>query len=233
MGSARKYTRQPCLRVMLNASGAGNGYAMCFLKKRKTMPDNTPFLIIGLGNPGPRYNQNRHNVGFMVLNALAEDANIPVRRIEFRALVGKGTLENQPVVLAKPQTFMNDSGQAVTPLVRFYKVPLEKLLVVHDDLDLPFGTLRLRPSGGAGGQRGMASIIAGLNTQDFARLRVGIGRPPGRMDPRDYVLHDFEAEEVEILPEVLQRAGEAIRKFIMAGIEQAMNDFNGNVIDEA
>jgi PTH1 family peptidyl-tRNA hydrolase len=196
------------------------------------MTENTPYLIVGLGNPGPRYHDNRHNVGFMVVDALADDARIPIRRVEFRALVGRGTLEKELVILAKPQTFMNDSGQAVAPLMRFYKIPNDKLLVVHDDLDLPFGTLRLRPRGGAGGQRGMGSIMVKLDTQDFARLRVGIGRPPGRMDPRDYVLHDFDAEEEAILPEVLDHAVDAIRRFVAAGIEQAMNDFNGVVIEE-
>jgi peptidyl-tRNA hydrolase, PTH1 family len=196
------------------------------------MTESTPYLIAGLGNPGPRYHNNRHNVGFMVVDALADDARIPIRRFEFRALVGKGIVENEPAILAKPQTFMNDSGQAVAPLMHFYKIPNEKLLVVHDDLDLPFGTLRLRPQGGAGGQRGMGSIMSKLNTQDFARLRVGIGRPPGRMAPRDYVLHDFDSEEEQLLPEVLQNAVDAIRRFVADGIEKAMNDFNGRVIDE-
>jgi len=196
------------------------------------MTENAPYLIVGLGNPGPRYHNNRHNVGFMVIDALADDAGIPIRRVEFRALVGKGVFQREPVLLAKPQTFMNDSGQAVAPLVRFYKIPNEKLLVVHDDLDLPFGTLRLRPQGGAGGQRGMGSIIAKLDTKDFARLRVGIGRPPGRMAPRDYVLHDFDPKEEEILPEVLRNAVDAIHRFVADGIEKAMNDFNGQVIDE-
>lgn len=209
-----------------------NSKIRLFIAKKKFMTENTPYLIVGLGNPGPRYHNNRHNVGFMVLDALADDARIPIRRVEFRALVGKGTLENEPAILAKPQTFMNDSGQAVAPLMRFYKIPNDKLLVVHDDLDLPFGTLRLRPQGGAGGQRGMGSIMAKLDTQDFARLRVGIGRPPGRMPPRDYVLHDFDSDEEEILPEVLQSAVDAIRRFVADGIEQAMNDFNGRVIDE-
>ena len=194
--------------------------------------ENKPYLIVGLGNPGPRYHNNRHNVGFMIVDALGDDARIPIRRFEFRALVGKGTLEGKSAIRAKPQTFMNDSGQAVAPLMRFYKIPEDRLLVVHDDLDLPFGTLRLRPQGGAGGQRGMGSIMAKLNSQEFARLRVGIGRPPGRMDPRDYVLHDFDTEEEEMMPELLQRAVDAIRKFVSSGIEQAMNDFNGRVIDE-
>jgi PTH1 family peptidyl-tRNA hydrolase len=152
--------------------------------------------------------------------------------VEFRALVGKGEFSDERLILAKPQTFMNNSGQAVGALVRFYKIPVDHLLVVHDDLDLPFGTLRLRPRGGAGGQRGMASIMATLNTQDFARLRVGIGRPPGRMDPSDYVLHDFDPPEEEILPEVLASAVDATRMFLQDGIERAMNEFNGLVIDE-
>ncbi len=196
------------------------------------MIENTPYLIVGLGNPGPRYHNNRHNVGFMVVNALADTANIPIRRVEFHALVGKGDFADARLILAKPQTYMNNSGQAVATLVHFYKIPIERLLVVHDDLDLPFGTLRLRPQGSAGGQRGMGSIIAKLNTQEFARLRVGIGRPPGRMDPSDYVLHDFDPPEEEMLPEVLERAVKAIRMFIEEDINLAMNKFNGSVIDE-
>jgi PTH1 family peptidyl-tRNA hydrolase len=120
----------------------------------------------------------------------------------------------------------------VGALASFYKLPLDHLLVVHDDLDLPFGTLRLRPSGGTGGQKGMESIVVRLGTRDFPRLRVGIGRPPGRMDPRDYVLHDFDPPEQDILPEVLAKAVDAIRWFICEGIEAAMNEFNGSVIDE-
>jgi PTH1 family peptidyl-tRNA hydrolase len=196
------------------------------------MNENAPYIIVGLGNPGPRYHHNRHNVGFMIVDALADAANIPIRRVEFRALIGKGEFLDERLILAKPQTFMNNSGQAVGALVRFYKIPLNQLLVVHDDLDLPYGTLRLRPQGGAGGQRGMGSIMAKLNTQDFARLRVGIGRPPGRMDPSDYVLHDFDPPEEEMLPELLSSAVNAIRMFLQDGIERAMNKFNGQVIDE-
>ncbi len=197
------------------------------------MTEKTPYLIAGLGNPGPDYRQNRHNVGFMAINALAEEAKLPIRRVEHHALIGKGTFAGARLVIAKPQTFMNDSGKAVAALMRFYKIPLERLLVVHDDLDLPFGTLRLRPSGGTGGQRGMESIVAKLNTRDFARLRVGIGRPPGRMDPRDYVLHDFKPPEQEFLPAVLTTAVDAVRWFILEGINEAMNRFNGSAIDEA
>jgi PTH1 family peptidyl-tRNA hydrolase len=196
------------------------------------MNENTPYLIVGLGNPGPRYYHNRHNVGFMVIDALADTALISIRRVESRALVGKGDFANERLILAKPQTYMNHSGQAVGALVRFYKVPIKQLLVVHDDLDLPFGTLRLRPSGSAGGQHGMESIITKLGTQDFPRLRVGIGRPPGRLDPSDYVLHDFNANQEAVLPEILEGAVDAITMFIRNGIEQAMNEFNGRVVEE-
>ena len=194
--------------------------------------ENAPYLIAGLGNPGPQYRLNRHNAGFLVADTLAELAAIPLTRVKFRALMGKGRFAGAEVVIAKPQTFMNDSGQAVGALMRFFKIPTEHLLVVHDDLDLPFGTLRLRPSGGTGGQRGMESIVARLGTRDFARLRVGIGRPPGRMDPKDYVLHDFEAQEIEWLPGLRETAVEAIQMFIQEGIEKAMNTFNGKVFDE-
>jgi PTH1 family peptidyl-tRNA hydrolase len=196
------------------------------------MNDNKPYLIVGLGNPGPKYHNNRHNVGFMVADALGDRANIPIRRFEFRALIGKGDYAGARLILAKPQTYMNNSGQAVSALVNFYKIPTEKILVIHDDLDLPFGTLRMRPQGGTGGQRGLGSIIAKLNTQNFARLRVGISRPPGRMDPSDYVLHDFDPPEEEMLPEVLKTAVEAIKMFIIEDIEKAMSKFNGPVIDE-
>jgi len=195
------------------------------------MNDNQLFLIAGLGNPGPDYRHNRHNVGFMAVDALAAAQNIPIQRVELRALVGKGTFEGGRLILAKPQTYMNHSGRSVGPLMRYYKIPLEQLLVIHDDLDLPFGSLRLRPFGGTGGQKGMESIVKQLGTREFPRLRVGIGRPPGRMDPADYVLHDFDPQEAEFLPEVLSRAVDATRRFILDGIEAAMNTFNGSVID--
>ena len=190
------------------------------------------FLIAGLGNPGAQYRRNRHNVGFMVVDTLADVMGITLQRVEHRALVGKDHLADDRLILAKPQTYMNESGSAVAPLMRFYKIPLAQLLVVHDDLDLPFGTMRLRPGGGSGGQRGVESIVNKLSTRDFARLRIGIGRPPGRMDPKDYVLHDFDPPDLEYLPELLDRASAAIRCFIRDGIEQAMNEFNGSVIDE-
>ncbi len=183
-------------------------------------------MIIGLGNPGLRYARNRHNVGFQCVRRLAAVHGIPLERREKRALLGKGTLCGQPVLLALPQTFMNDSGSSVAPLVRFYHIDLPRLLVVYDDLDLPLGALRLRPAGGSGGHKGMRSIIQHLGSEAFPRLRIGIGRPPGRMDPADYVLQDFGPAEKPILEETLERAVAAIETWLSEGIEKAMDRYN-------
>jgi PTH1 family peptidyl-tRNA hydrolase len=143
-----------------------------------------------------------------------------------RAHVALGTFHGRRVILVRPQTFMNESDRAVVPLVRFYKVRLERLLVVYDDLDLPLGTVRLRPEGASGGHKGMHSIIAHLGTQEFPRLRIGIGRPPGRMDPAAYVLQDFSTDEEPLLEETLERAVAAIETWLCDGIEVAMNRYN-------
>ena len=186
-------------------------------------------LIVGLGNPGLAYRHNRHNVGFMVADALADKLEIPLKRVKFKAQIGNGKLGDIPVIIAKPLTFMNNSGEAVAPLVRYFKVPLERLLVIHDDMDLPLGTLRMRPSGGSAGHNGMLSIFDKLGTNAIPRLRVGIGRPPGRMDPADYVLQDFPRSEEELLSMVIAQACEAALAFITNGLEKAMNTYNGEV----
>jgi PTH1 family peptidyl-tRNA hydrolase len=186
-------------------------------------------LIVGLGNPGLAYRYNRHNVGFMVADALADKLEIPLKRVKFKAQIGNGKLGDIPVIIAKPLTFMNNSGEAVAPLVRYFKVPLERLLVIHDDMDLPLGTLRMRPSGGSAGHNGMLSIFDKLGTNAIPRLRVGIGRPPGRMDPADYVLQDFPRSEEELLSMVIAQACEAALAFITNGLEKAMNTYNGEV----
>jgi len=185
-----------------------------------------PYLIAGLGNPGPKYTANRHNIGFRCLERLAAAHDLAFDRRQKRARVALGTIQGRRVVLAKPQTFMNESGRAVAPLVHFYKVPLERLLVVYDDLDLPLGTIRLRPEGGSGGHKGMRSIIEHLGSQEFPRLRIGIGRPPGHMDPAAYVLQDFSTEEETLLDEVLERAVAAIETWLTEGIEAAMERYN-------
>jgi PTH1 family peptidyl-tRNA hydrolase len=191
------------------------------------MPEQT-FLLIGLGNPGREYKDSRHNVGFMLIDRLAVRLNARGLKLQSKAIVISAIYEERKLILAKPQTYMNLSGQSVQGLLHFYKIPVENLLVAHDDLDLPFGTLRIRPGGGPGGQRGMASTIEQLGTKDFPRLRIGIGRPPGRMDPKDYVLQDFSRDETKILSEVLDRAADAVLTFVVEGLNKAMNKYNGD-----
>ncbi|MDR3578286.1 MAG: aminoacyl-tRNA hydrolase [Anaerolineaceae bacterium] len=190
------------------------------------------YLLVGLGNPGREYRANRHNLGFMTVDQLSQSLSVRLSRVQSKALIGIGALEQHKVVLAKPQTFMNLSGQAVSALLRFYKIPLERLLVIHDELDLPLGTLRLRPGGGSAGNRGLASIIELLGTQEFPRLRIGIGHPPGQMSGADYVLQNFPPAEQEMLDLVLKRAVEAAQVFVKSGLETAMNQYNGSLQKE-
>jgi PTH1 family peptidyl-tRNA hydrolase len=187
------------------------------------------YLIAGLGNPGREYRNNRHNAGFMLLDRLAGKMDVAFGRYESRALVAKGIYQGKRLILMKPQTYMNESGQSIGALLRFYKINHQNFLVAYDDVDLPFGTLRLRPDGGAAGQKGMQSIQEKLGTDEFPRLRFGIGRPPGRMEAAAYVLHDFTRSEIEILPQVLDRAMEAVLVFVCEGLEKAMNSYNGPV----
>jgi PTH1 family peptidyl-tRNA hydrolase len=183
-------------------------------------------LIVGLGNPGPKYAANRHNVGFRCLKRLAAGHDLAFDKRQSQARVALGAIHGQRVILAQPQTFMNESGRAAVPLARFYKVELERMLVVYDDLDLPLGAVRLRPEGGSGGHKGMQSIIEHLGDQNFPRLRIGIGRPPGQMDPAAYVLQNFSAEEEPLLEETLERAVAAIETWLREGIEPAMSRHN-------
>lgn len=185
-----------------------------------------PYLIAGLGNPGRRYRQSRHNIGFQIVDAFAESHGERLLRVQNQALVAAFLHPAGKIILVKPQTMMNNSGRAVAALARFYHVPVEKLLVIFDDLDLPAGKLRMRPQGGSGGHRGMRSIISLLGSQDFPRLRVGIGRPPGVMDPADYVLQRFSPAEEEELPFLLRDACDAIEMFLSDGIEAAMTRYN-------
>jgi peptidyl-tRNA hydrolase, PTH1 family len=190
-----------------------------------TMADER-WLILGLGNPGPQYAGNRHNVGYMCCDALAASAGTSLKRDRSRALAGPGRLAGTPVVLAKPMTFMNLSGGPAAALRTFYKIPDERIVVIHDELDLPFGTIRLKLGGGDNGHNGLRSITSALRTRDYYRLRVGIGRPPGRMDPADYVLHDFAATERAELPEVIGRSADAIEALLTKGLAEAQNQFH-------
>ena len=169
---------------------------------------NPPRLIVGLGNPSPRHARNRHNIGFRVVEAIATSQGLELNCTERKARVAHGLIEGQRVILAQPQTWMNESGQAVGSLARFYRISPTDILVIYDDLDIPLGTVRYRASGSSGGHRGVQSIIQHLGTDTFPRLRIGIGRPPGRMDPAAYVLQNFSPDEEIIVNEPdLQRTG--------------------------
>jgi PTH1 family peptidyl-tRNA hydrolase len=193
-----------------------------------------PALVAGLGNPGPEYAGHRHNVGFQVIEVLARSHGLTFsRRKELKAHVAEGQIAGRAVLLAKPQTYMNLSGRALGRLQRTYEIPPEQILIVYDDLDLPLGRLRMRPEGGSGGHKGMRSIIDVLGTQAFPRLRVGVDRPPGRMDPAEYVLRPFDEEQQELLDDVLERAVAAIECWLVDGIVAAMDEFNRSPVDEA
>ena len=184
-------------------------------------------LVVGLGNPGTRYARTRHNVGFMVLDRLARRANTVVAKRQCGALVAVANLAGERACLAKPQGYMNLSGEAVACLVRFYRLTSSDLLVIYDDRDLPLGRIRLRDRGSAGGHRGMESIIAALGTSDFPRLRIGIGRPP-ELEAVEHVLGQFGREEQPIIEEALDRAVEAVEYAFREGLTAAMNRFNSS-----
>ena len=193
------------------------------------MTPETTYLLIGLGNPGREYRDNRHNFGFMLIDRLIVRLNARGMKVQAKAIVTTATYEERKLILAKPQTYMNLSGQSAQGLLNFYKIPMENMLIAHDDLDIPFGTIRIRPGGGPGGQKGMASTIEQLGTKAFPRLRLGIGRPPGRMNPSDYVLQNFSREEMKTLSEIVDRAAEAALTFVVDGLDKAMNKYNGSV----
>jgi PTH1 family peptidyl-tRNA hydrolase len=193
------------------------------------MNAETPFLIVGLGNPGLQYRNNRHNIGFLVIDFLASGISEKISRLEHQTIIAEGVLEDRKVFLAKPQTFMNVSGPPVARLVESYDVSPSKLLIISDDIDLALGQLRLRESGGTGGHKGLRSIQERLGTQDIPRLRIGIGRPPGRTEPADFVLEDFsesERTEVEI---TIRLASDCVRCFLREGIQPAMTRFNRSI----
>jgi len=187
-----------------------------------------PYLLIGLGNPGREYANTRHNFGFMAIDRLAVRLNARGMKVQSKAIVMDSKYEDHKLILAKPQTYMNLSGQSVQGLAHFYKIPNENLMILSDDLDLPFGTIRIRASGGPGGQRGLSSILEKLGTKDIPRMRLGIGRPPGRMDPADYVLQNFSRDDLKSLSELLDRAADAALEFVTNGLTASMNKFNGD-----
>jgi peptidyl-tRNA hydrolase, PTH1 family len=184
------------------------------------------WLIVGLGNPGAEYAGNRHNAGYLVADLLADRAGARLRAGKFRAAVGDGRLAGLPVTVAKPVTFMNDSGGPVAALRDYYRVPVGRIVVLHDELDLPFAAIRLKLGGGDNGHNGLRSVTAALRSPDYHRLRFGIGRPPGRMDPAAFVLRDFVAPERKELPYLIDRSADAVEALLTGGLAAAQNAFH-------
>jgi PTH1 family peptidyl-tRNA hydrolase len=185
-----------------------------------------PFLVVGLGNPGPAYAGNRHNVGAMVLDELAARAGVklsPGKGKRARTLIGEGRLAGRRVVLARPTSYMNESGGPVRGLLDYHSIPATDLVVLHDELDLPFASVRLKRGGGEGGHNGLRSITRSTGTKDYLRVRVGIGRPPGRQDPADFVLKDFSATERKELDLLVAEAADAAEELLAQGLEAAQN----------
>ena len=190
------------------------------------MSDGGAWLVVGLGNPGPGYSGNRHNVGFMVVDALAQRMGARFKAHKSRADVVEGRLSGERVVLAKPRSYMNDSGGPVSSLRDFFKPPLERVVVVHDELDLPYGGLRLKFGGGDNGHNGLRSIRRALGSGDFNRVRFGIGRPPGSMDAAAYVLRDFGTAERKEIELNVDHAADAIEALLTEGLDRAQNAYN-------
>lgn len=186
---------------------------------------NEPWVIVGLGNPGRKYENTRHNLGFLTVDHLAERHDINVNRIKFKSLVGTGTIRDQKVILVKPQTYMNLSGEAVREVVNFYKIPPERLVVIYDDFDIPVGSLRIRKSGSAGTHNGMRNIVYLLNTDQFPRIRVGMGGSQ-KDDLISFVIGGFTKEEVPLLEESIDQAIKAIECMLTRGVDMAMNRYN-------
>ena len=182
-------------------------------------------IIVGLGNPGIPYRMTRHNIGFQVVDRLAQLSHIPIRTKRFKSLYGKGWIDSQQAILVKPITFMNRSGEAVKKVTDFFHLGVDDLVVVHDDLDLALGRIRFKQKGGDGGHQGVRSIIEMMGGNNFLRLKVGIGRPPVGMEPAEYVLEAFERIEQSRLDGILSQAAEALKVVFLEGLQKAMNQF--------
>jgi len=192
--------------------------------------ESAPWLVVGLGNPGKEYAGNRHNAGFMVVSLLADRMSARFsrhRRAVAEVAEGRLGIGGPRLVLVKPMTYMNLSGGPIAALARFYKVPVAQMVVVHDELDIPYGQLRIKRGGGEGGHNGLRSISQSLGTKDYARVRFGIGRPPGRQDPADYVLSDFSAAERKDLEFLVDRAADIVEAVVTRGVEWAQNAYHG------
>lgn len=185
------------------------------------------YLIVGLGNPGPKYALTRHNIGFLAVDIFATSAGNPPWTQEHDAHVSKFKMDGEQIYLAKPMTYMNKSGESVQALLSYYKIPIENLIVVHDEIDIPFETMKLQKNRGPGGHNGLKSINQQLGTQDYTRLKLGVSRPPHpEMDVADYVLQKFSADEQGKMADFLNKAGDALESFIFEGLAKASTKFN-------
>lgn len=184
------------------------------------------YLIIGLGNPEEDYSKTRHNMGFNVVNKIAKKYGIEFNKKKFDSLYGEGIIENEKIILLKPQTYMNLSGKAIIQAVNFYKIPLENICVIYDDMDIEPGIIKIRKKGGAGSHNGMKSVVAELNSEEFARIRVGIGNPEFKEDSINYVIGAIPEEEQKVLDEGTTKAADAMIAILKDGIDNAMNKFN-------
>lgn len=184
------------------------------------------YIIVGLGNPEPEYAKTRHNMGFDTINKLAKDNNIELNKSKFNAIYGTGIIENEKVILIKPQTYMNNSGESIVQFIKFYKEDLSKLLVIYDDMDTDKGKIRIRAKGGPGSHNGMKSIVYELKSEDFSRIRVGIGKPENEFDRIDFVIGKISNDEYETLKQGEELAAEAVEYWIKNGIDNTMNKFN-------
>jgi peptidyl-tRNA hydrolase, PTH1 family len=186
----------------------------------------TAWLIVGLGNPGPSYSGNRHNVGAMVVDELATRTGGTLRSHRARASAAEVRIEEQRAVIARPLSFMNESGGPVAGLMSFFKIPVENLILIHDEIDIPFAEVRLKVGGGEGGHNGLRSVTKSLGTRDYLRVRVGVGRPPGRMDAADYVLHDFSSTERREVPLLISDAADAVEHLVSQGLVAAQQEWH-------
>ncbi len=184
------------------------------------------YLIVGLGNPEPEYSRTRHNMGFDVINKISEEQEIELSRTKFNGIYGSGIIEEQKVILVKPQTFMNLSGQCIKPFIDFYKIPVENVLVIYDDMDVDIGTIKIRKKGGPGTHNGAKSVVHELVSEDFPRIRVGIGRPTSEYEAIDYVIGPLEDETYEQLKKGIEKAAIATIEYLKNGIDSAMNKYN-------
>ena len=203
-----------------------NKQKQCKIYKNKKEKGSNMYLIVGLGNPEEKYGKTRHNMGFDTINKLAEKYNLEIKKIKFKGLYENTIIEGQKVILLKPQTYMNLSGESIKECVDFYKIDLDKILVIYDDMDVKPGTIKIRKKGSSAGHNGIKSIISELGTEEFARIRIGIGKPEEKYDKINYVIGQIPEEENKLLQEGVEKAKDAVIEILKNGIDKAMNKFN-------